>query len=43
MEYIKKWVPELGTDEYPEPMVDHKEAQERCLKACKAVLDKAGQ
>lgn len=42
MEYIKKWVPEFGTADYPEPMVDHKEARERCLKAYKDALDKAG-
>ncbi|MCF2489999.1 deoxyribodipyrimidine photo-lyase [Dyadobacter sp. CY347] len=40
-EYIKKWVPEFGTDAYPEPMVDHKEARERCLKAYKKALDKS--
>jgi deoxyribodipyrimidine photo-lyase len=38
--YIKKWVPEFGTDDYPEPMVDHKMARERCLKAYKDALDK---
>ncbi|SDF14497.1 deoxyribodipyrimidine photo-lyase [Dyadobacter soli] len=43
MEYVKKWVPEFGTDEYPGPMVDHKEARERCLKAYKDALDKANQ
>lgn len=32
-EYIKKWVPELGTDRYPEPMVDHAFARERALGA----------
>ncbi|MNK07854.1 Deoxyribodipyrimidine photo-lyase [compost metagenome] len=31
MKYIKKWVPEYGTDEYPEPMIDHAEARGRCL------------
>jgi deoxyribodipyrimidine photo-lyase len=40
-EYIKKWVPEIGTSEYPEPMVDHKMARERCLKAYKKALDKS--
>lgn len=40
-EYIKKWVPEIGTPEYPEPMVDHKMARERCLKAYKKALDKS--
>ncbi|MCE6988523.1 deoxyribodipyrimidine photo-lyase [Dyadobacter sp. CY323] len=39
-EYIRKWVPEYGTNEYPEPMVDHKMARERCLKAYKEALDK---
>lgn len=39
LKYIKKWVPELDTKDYPEPMVDHKEARERCLKVYKAALD----
>ncbi|MGX5855232.1 cryptochrome/photolyase family protein [Dyadobacter jiangsuensis] len=43
MEYIKVWVPEFGTDAYPAPMVDHKEARERCLKTYKTALDKANQ
>ncbi len=29
--YIKKWVPELNTLDYPQPIVDHKEAREKCL------------
>lgn len=33
--YIKKWIPEFGTEEYPEPMVDHKEARLRALDAYK--------
>ncbi len=33
--YIKKWVPEYGTDQYIDPIVDHKFARERCLKAYK--------
>lgn len=40
-EYIKKWVPEIGTDAYPEPMVDHKMARERCLREYKKALDKS--
>ncbi|MGJ8666223.1 MAG: cryptochrome/photolyase family protein [Patiriisocius sp.] len=36
--YIKKWVPEFGTDSYPEMMVDHKEARERCLKTYKEAV-----
>ena len=30
--YQKRWVPELGTAEYPAPMIDHREARERCLR-----------
>ena len=33
--YIKKFIPEYGTGEYPEKMVDHKEARERALKTYK--------
>lgn len=31
-EYIKKWVPELGTSDYPEPIVDHPMARDRAIK-----------
>ncbi len=37
-EYIKEWVEEFDTDAYPEPIVDHKEARERCLAAYKKAL-----
>ena len=37
--YIEKWVPEYGTADYPEKMVDHKAARERCLETYKAALD----
>ncbi len=37
-EYIKKWVPELQELTYPTPMVDHKMARERCLKAYKEAV-----
>jgi deoxyribodipyrimidine photo-lyase len=37
--YIKKWIPEFGTDAYPEPIVDHKEAREKCLKTYKNALE----
>jgi len=37
-QYIKKWVAEYDTPSYPEPMVDHKEARERCLKVYKEAL-----
>jgi deoxyribodipyrimidine photo-lyase len=39
--YIKQWVPEYGTDKYPEPVVEHKMARERCLEVYKAGLAKA--
>jgi deoxyribodipyrimidine photo-lyase len=35
LKYIKKWIPELETDLYPKPIVDHKEARERCLRVYK--------
>ncbi|TGD59914.1 cryptochrome/photolyase family protein [Flavobacterium humi] len=37
--YIKKWIPELETPDYPKPIVDHKEAREKCLKVYKKALD----
>jgi deoxyribodipyrimidine photo-lyase len=37
--YIKTWVKEFGTDDYPEKMVDHKEARERCLNTYKNALN----
>ena len=33
--YIKTWISEYGTDDYPEKMVDHKMARERCLETYK--------
>jgi deoxyribodipyrimidine photo-lyase len=36
--YIKKWVPEYDTPAYPNPMVEHKFARERCLAAYKKGL-----
>jgi len=36
--YIKKWVPEYGTSEYPQMIVDHKEARERALRVYKEAL-----
>jgi len=37
--YIKKWVPEYQEFSYPKPMVDHKEARERCLKTYKEAVN----
>ena len=39
LEYVKKWVPELGTPGYPAPMVDHKMARDRCLQVYKTALN----
>jgi deoxyribodipyrimidine photo-lyase len=36
--YIKKWVPELQDFNYPQPIVDHKFARERCLKVFKEAV-----
>jgi deoxyribodipyrimidine photo-lyase len=33
--YIKKWIPEFNTPNYPNPIVDHKEAREKCLRIYK--------
>ena len=33
--YIKTWILEYGTDDYPEKIVDHKMARERCLETYK--------
>ncbi len=38
MEYIKSWVEEFGTRDYPSPIVDHKMARERALHAYKSAL-----
>ncbi len=38
LRYIRRWVPEYGTPTYPNPMVDHKMARERCLETYKAAL-----
>lgn len=38
LQFIKEWIPELNELSYPAPIVDHKEARERCLKAYKEAL-----
>lgn len=38
--YIKKWVPEINTSSYPNPIVEHSFARERALKTFKSALDK---
>jgi deoxyribodipyrimidine photo-lyase len=37
--YVRKWVTEYGTLKYPQPMVEHKLARERCLATYKAGLE----
>jgi deoxyribodipyrimidine photo-lyase len=37
-EYIKKWVPEYQEFTYPQPIVEHSFARERCLKVYKQAL-----
>ncbi|MEL6674923.1 MAG: deoxyribodipyrimidine photo-lyase [Bacteroidota bacterium] len=38
--YVRKWVPEWETPAYPNPIVEHKFARERCLAAYQSVLKK---
>ncbi|WP_178984122.1 cryptochrome/photolyase family protein [Winogradskyella helgolandensis] len=37
-DYLKQWVPEYQELTYPQPMVDHKMARERCLETYKTAL-----
>ncbi|HRD81744.1 MAG TPA: deoxyribodipyrimidine photo-lyase [Saprospiraceae bacterium] len=39
--YIRRWIPEYGTSRYPQPIVEHKMARERCLEVYKAGLGKS--
>ncbi len=39
LKYIKKWIPELGTDLYPKPIVDHKFARVRAIDTYKEALN----
>ncbi|ARV08315.1 deoxyribodipyrimidine photolyase [Winogradskyella sp. PC-19] len=39
LEYIKKWVPDFQELTYPQPMVEHKMARERCLETYKSALN----
>jgi deoxyribodipyrimidine photo-lyase len=38
-QYIKKWVPEIGSDRYPKPIVEHTFARNRCLETYKKALE----
>ncbi|SEQ95801.1 deoxyribodipyrimidine photo-lyase [Hyunsoonleella jejuensis] len=37
--YIKKWVPNYKDSSYPEPIIEHKMARERCLERYKSALN----
>lgn len=37
--YIRKWVPEYGTSDYPKPIVDHVFARDRVIKIYKQALE----
>ncbi|PTM09235.1 MAG: deoxyribodipyrimidine photolyase [Bacteroidetes bacterium] len=39
LKYIKKWVPDLQELTYPQPIVEHKFARERCLNSYKEALN----
>ena len=41
--YIKKWVPEFGTADYPAPMVDHAAARLRVIELYKSALSDSKQ
>jgi deoxyribodipyrimidine photo-lyase len=38
LKYVKKWVPEYGTADYPTPVIEHSYARQRCLEAYKEAL-----
>lgn len=40
LSYIKKWVKEYGTSNYPEPIVEHKFARQRAIDTYKSALGK---
>ncbi len=37
-EYIKKWVPESGTEAYPKPIISHEQARDRALEVYRAAV-----
>jgi deoxyribodipyrimidine photo-lyase len=39
-EYIQQWVPEYGTSQYPEPIIENKAGKERALKVYRAAVAK---
>ena len=39
LQYIQKWIPELNSFSYPQPMIDHEQARSRCLRVYKKALE----
>lgn len=39
--YVRHWLPEWGTDSYPEPIIEHKYARNRAIERYAAVLKKS--
>jgi deoxyribodipyrimidine photo-lyase len=39
-EYLRRWIPEIDSSSYPEPVVEHKAARLHALKAFKKALEK---
>jgi deoxyribodipyrimidine photo-lyase len=40
-EYVRRYLPELGTSEYPEPIVDQREAREEAIARYRAAAGSA--
>ena len=38
--YVKKWVPEFDTEDYPKPIIEHKFASKRAIETYKIALSK---
>jgi deoxyribodipyrimidine photo-lyase len=38
-EYVRKWIPEFETPDYPAPMIDHREARNRALEIYKKGIE----
>lgn len=40
MRYIRKWIPEIGTEDYPKPIIEHKFAVQRAIFTYKQALSR---
>lgn len=40
--YVRRWIPELGTPDYPSPIVDHTTARQRAIDAYRTALESTG-